>query len=378
MKELTIEQKAQRYDEAIEKAKGVIEQNPLMEYLKKGIEYILPELKEDKDEEIRKGIIRNLEYLMDRAEGFVKDELKERITWLEKQGEHAKFRDSIQVGDKVTRNKDGVLVNLSQLNRVAKKDEKQDKNDMGISEDTKQKLEDKLNKALKKETPESCNEFLEKQGWQKPAVIIPKFRIGDEIKTTNEEPLTITKIDEKGYWSEDLFICGFDEECIWDLVGQKPAENVEPKFHEGDWIVDNCGYVWKIEGILNQFYILEDGEGGESHPTIGWVNKTFHLWTIQDAKDGDVLVMQKTDVTYESIFIFKKIENDCIIQYLHYFITDAGEKVCEARSIDGFLGFVGTTVHPSTKEQRDTLEKAMTDAGYEWSDKDRKLIKIVK
>ena len=87
MKELSIEEKAKRYDEAIERAKGVIEQNPLMEYLKKGIEYILPELKEDKDEEIRKGIISNLEYLMDRAEGFVKDELKERIAWLEKQGE---------------------------------------------------------------------------------------------------------------------------------------------------------------------------------------------------------------------------------------------------------------------------------------------------
>jgi hypothetical protein len=35
-------------------------------------------------------------------------------------------------------------------------------------------------------------------------------------------------------------------------------------------------------------------------------------------------------------------------------------------------------ITPATKEQRDTLEKAMADAGYEWSDKDRKLIKIVK
>lgn len=49
------------------------------------IENIFPELKESKEERIRKGIIRNLEYLADRAEGFVKDELKERIAWLEKQ-----------------------------------------------------------------------------------------------------------------------------------------------------------------------------------------------------------------------------------------------------------------------------------------------------
>ena len=39
-----------KYKEALERAKGVIEQNPLMEYLKKGIEYIFPELKESEDD----------------------------------------------------------------------------------------------------------------------------------------------------------------------------------------------------------------------------------------------------------------------------------------------------------------------------------------
>lgn len=38
---------------------------------------------------------------------------------------HMEFLDKIQVGDKVTRNSDGVLVNLSQLNRVAKKEDHQ-------------------------------------------------------------------------------------------------------------------------------------------------------------------------------------------------------------------------------------------------------------
>ena len=54
-----------------------------------------------------------------------------------------------------------------------------------------------------------------------------KFNIGDEIKTANEEPLTITKIDEKGYWSEDLFICGFDDTAKWEVVGQKTAWSEE-------------------------------------------------------------------------------------------------------------------------------------------------------
>lgn len=42
------------------------------------------------------------------------------LAWLEKQGEHANFLSKIQVGDKVTRNEAGILVNMSQLNRIAK------------------------------------------------------------------------------------------------------------------------------------------------------------------------------------------------------------------------------------------------------------------
>lgn len=42
---------------------------------------------ESEDERIRKGIIRNLQYLMDRSEGFVQEDLQERITWLENQCE---------------------------------------------------------------------------------------------------------------------------------------------------------------------------------------------------------------------------------------------------------------------------------------------------
>ena len=75
------------YKDALEGARecmkdGGISQNTI-DYLNN----IFPELAESEDERIRKGIIRNLKYLMDKSEGFVKDELNERIAWLEKQGE---------------------------------------------------------------------------------------------------------------------------------------------------------------------------------------------------------------------------------------------------------------------------------------------------
>lgn len=121
---MTIEEKAQAYDEALERAKDVYTYySDDTEQLRK-IESIFPELKESGDERIRKELIAHCEnlsemfHIIDKKEDFVK--YQSWINWLEKQGEHYKFMEKIQVGDNVTRNEDGVLVNLSQLKRVAK------------------------------------------------------------------------------------------------------------------------------------------------------------------------------------------------------------------------------------------------------------------
>lgn len=82
---------------------------------------IFPELKESEDERIRKDMMETIEKeSKDFPSSVIAEKSHTWLAWLEKQGEHAKFRDSIQVEDKVTRNQDGVLVNLSQLKRVAK------------------------------------------------------------------------------------------------------------------------------------------------------------------------------------------------------------------------------------------------------------------
>lgn len=158
---------------------------------------------------------------------------------------------------------------------------------------------------------------------------------------------------------------------------QKPAEKVEPQFHKGDWIVHHgTENIYQVVAVIDNQYQLKYGDN-YTIQNCADVDRCARLYDVaKDAKDGDVLVMQKTRGTYESIFIFNKIENNRIIQYLHYFITDTDEEVCEARSIDGFLGFVGTNVHPATKEQRDTLMKAMADAGWEFDFEKKELKKI--
>lgn len=82
----------QRYNNALERARIGLHDCNLLDCddmtrraVITTIYHLFPELIEDEDERIRKGIIRNLQYLMDRSEGFVKEDLQERIAWLEKQ-----------------------------------------------------------------------------------------------------------------------------------------------------------------------------------------------------------------------------------------------------------------------------------------------------
>lgn len=157
---------------------------------------------------------------------------------------------------------------------------------------------------------------------------------------------------------------------------QKSADKIEPKFKVGDCVVDNCGYVWKIEGRLNQFYILEGVEGGESRPTIDWVDKTFHLWTIQDAKDGDVLALSwlEDKNLWAKIVIFKKYHSKGVKELYYnmpcvegYGITFKNGKTVFNEQIPYYSKTWTCNLHPATKEQRDLLFQKMKKAGYKWN-----------
>ena len=261
MKELTIEQKAQRYDESVELAakfkkeylsykelnvhKGVIE----------AFNSIFPELKELEDEKIRKAIRTLI--------------LSDMFAWLEKQGEHAKFRDSIQVGDKVTRNQDGVLVNLSQLNRVA-----------------------------------------------------------------------------------------------------KPADKVEPKFKVGDWVIDKQGIVHQIERVVENVTNHTFGYDLVGGGYFNDATEGVRLWTIQDAKDGDVLHCWIDG--YEFVLIYKDIKDGYITTYGHLY---QNLKLFSKEPTTMFCRTIQGHFTPATKEQSNLLFQKMKEAGYEWDAEKKELKK---
>ena len=88
MKELTIEEKAKRYDEALTKARNIVNSINVGLIGKDSFEAVFPELKESEDEKIRKELLQIAEESEDSFYMVMTPNKREKlIAWLEKQGE---------------------------------------------------------------------------------------------------------------------------------------------------------------------------------------------------------------------------------------------------------------------------------------------------
>ena len=149
---------------------------------------------------------------------------------------------------------------------------------------------------------------------------------------------------------------------------QKSANEVEPKFKVGDWIT-NGDYTWKIVEIKPLDYILQSQDGNIVDDTISHVDEQFHSFTLEDAKDGDILATEPIDsYPFPFVAIYKNRGLDFFNSYCFIGLDGKFYKGENGHSIEN--------IHPATKEQCDTLMKAMTDAGYEWDEEKKELKKI--
>ena len=323
-----------KYKEALEWARKVMQGKVgfvLDEVLEK-----FPELKENEDERIRKALLALVEWSKSySASGITVNEAKEMISWLEKQAEHANFRNKIQIGDKVTRNKAGVLVNLSQLNRVAKIDEKQGEPvEMNPTEfDTRLQ------------------------------VLIGKFNSLPKEELIGSLSFWMNVVQNNGtYKSDEKQGDSIEEPNFFDDFRKTDSE-IEPKFKVGDWIVTPKNKVLQITSIEGTSYKFNN----ESHYwEICYCDEQCRLWTIQDAKDSDVLANSNISVFIYAEVLYNKPYAYCGVDKFGVF-KDNCRKYDWSNSVDN--------IHPATKEQRNLLFQKMHEAGYEWDAEKKELKK---
>jgi len=151
---------------------------------------------------------------------------------------------------------------------------------------------------------------------------------------------------------------------------QEPVDKVEPKFHEGEWVQIDRGHVIKILEVEEEIpcYKILNYYGGKGIRKISDIDSIAHLWTIQDAKDGDVLTWDNG----RYIILFKEIK-DNIVAHCSYNTHSKhfGFSSNYDTQFDCIFNFT-----PATKEQRDLLFQKMKEAGYEWDAEKKELKKI--
>lgn len=272
---MTTEQKARAYDEALQRARELNSGKDVdVEAGTTTCEYIFPELKESENEKIRKELIAHFRNTRCVTEEGAK-KIAKWVAWLEEQGEKkASYTTMVETGD------------------------------------------GGINALVTRELPtEGCDDEQKHVDEAEP-----KFHIGDKIRifrkgAANEEPMTITKIDGKGYWSGDLFLCNFTDADRLKLVEQKPADEDEPKFRPGDivqYITDSTDRrrIEEIDTLCNMYHT-------DSSPIMFEVEDEWKV--VVNAEDVEQESVDKVDFEKKELkkIESKKLDPDKVIAWLN-------------------------------------------------------------
>ena len=140
---------------------------------------------------------------------------------------------------------------------------------------------------------------------------------------------------------------------------QNNADKVEPKFHGGDFIKHNViNIIYKIITVNSKSYYAESIKTGCRVEFFN-AEQSFHLWTIEDAEEGDILYSPKHDL----LWIYKNKDE--------YHVASNGNFI----SVESLIE-ISSDVRPATKEQRDFLFQKMKVYGYEWHADKKEVIRL--
>ena len=487
MKNLSIEEKAKRYDEAIEKAEkwhNAPNVDKIPTFGNRIIEDIFPELYESEDERIKNEII---DYIST-ADDKVLIPYESWIAWLEKQGDKPLFTyDDIlalqccmETSKKVQGDKelyeqlqslhdrlhDAYWLEKQGRQKYMKvyrvENEAEQKGLWRKFDGTYEPLFDMLTDGQCKDLPMEDSPIYREGGkrWFASAPskeTLQKWFSKKDLEELVSKGFTISEFEVVGYKKVSDFEYIFTRDNIInrnylevsDIYPEQKvfAPKVEPKFKVGDWVVNKLGDVWHIDSFDKKNYQVSDGKGNYNYFPISKQDE-MHLWTIQDAKDGDILawltkqskqqprgesapevikelkykdgdwivydnnvykiVNIPHDNYYECLGIDNTIRvynssiddkshlwtikdakagdvlyyNDDIIVIFKYFHDDSS--FCSYCYIDGGVFFtsndrtpvwwMNNVFYPATKEQSNILFAKMEEKGYEWDSNKKELV----
>ena len=357
MKNLSLEEKAKRYDEAIEKAEkwhNAPNVDKIPTFGNRIIEDIFPELYESEDDRTRKEIIKLVKYYYGSTLGCKHTVSRDKmLAWLEKHGKEKSMK----------------------VYRV--ENEAEQKGLWRKFDGTYEPLFDMLTDGQCKDLPMEDSPIYREGGkrWFASAPskeTLQKWFSKKDLEELVAKGFTISEFEVVGYKKVSDFEYIFTRDNIInrnylevsDIYPEQKvfAPKVEPKFKVGDWVILTIGEMSATLQITNvdiNKYWFNDG------CYLPFADeKCLHLWTMKDAKDGDILACRNGWTC-----IFKRL-NDNIFSS-HCFMDSEGwfcENGGQAHVLDNSIN-----CHPATKEQRELLFTKLKESGHEW-DADKKEI----
>lgn len=313
----------QRYKDALDRAKKLKENSDSTAVID-GCEQIFPELQGNEDEQMRQWIIDDIRYNMNNETLFhseYKKKAEKAIAWLEKQGktniqnnnpfkiESDKFYFCIKdyfAGGCYRSKKGDVVLAQNGMNM------------MGLS-------------------PKEASEYFIPINPFKEHVVVDWFE----------------KQREKS-----------QEETVDN------ANKIRPKFDIGDWVVSANGKVNQVisvdaDNVDFDGYTLDDGV----YFSGTWCN-SYHLWTIKDAKEGDILSYE-TDEGDLWIMLYWSLYEP-YEGHVHYHALLVNDDFTDK----GTCCICIDNLKPATIEQHELLFRKMKEEGYQWDKNKKELIKL--
>lgn len=380
MEELSIEQKAKRYDEAIKRLEDITTGKSQKTFMfTQGLfDYIFPELKESMENDDEK-IINNIKKViwwyrgMFTEKSLMPEEYQEIDAWLEKQGEHKPTAEEVLIKAGLKPYKDGnqwcVLLGDNIQEGIC-----------GFGNTIEDALYAFLKDLIASKGEQKLNGTFVNVDDIREDFVQEVYRVLDADSTNdranqiidafdNLPTVTIEKQGERKhqYKSRPRYV-GEGE-----LLGKKVAK-IEPKyaeivrtnFKDGDWVVYQ-NETFQVRSLPNGSRLLQ----GKKYQTY-FIDELCRPWTIQDAKDGDVLACDTNIIIYGGYInnYAGRIGDKAILAYCGW----NGENLVINNKKT--VGFGGIGYIPATKEQRAFLFKKMNEAGYVWSSCKKELRKI--
>ena len=233
--------------------------------------------------------------------------------------------------------------------------------------------------------------WLEKQENKDSQVILPNIIWHDGNEEPEEQCEILCEWESKDAVWHDVAFYHADTKTFWNGAEkieavvrwiyvneilekqdeQKPTDKINPKFKVGDWVTNGID-VYKIKNIdLNEInYSFENGNSSD----ITLTDNTCHLWSIQDAKAGEVLSFNDGHGN-DCIELIKSITSKKIE---FWFCLTNGNRYEVFDGIIPYTNFASREdATPATKEQRDLLFAKMKEAGYEWDAEKKELKKRI-